>query len=106
MVFPSPAPNFLSAPILNRSLPPVSSVCWENALPQLSPEPIIAGLISDRQGGSMASLPSPVLPACWAEILENVQKALAQAESEAARSAQALDSALESAPRDDGGWQG
>jgi hypothetical protein len=45
----------------------------------------------------MSSISSGVLPACWAEILDNVEKALDQAEAEALRSAQALEAALASA---------
>jgi len=37
---------------------------------------------------------SPVLPADWTAILDNVQKALVQAQEEAERSAQALDAPL------------
>ena len=42
----------------------------------------------------MTAVSSRVLPACWSTILDNVQKALAQAESEAARAAAAIDGAL------------
>jgi hypothetical protein len=42
----------------------------------------------------MATVSSTILPGSWTEILDNVQKALAQAESEAIRSVQALESAI------------
>jgi hypothetical protein len=42
----------------------------------------------------MAPVSSPALPASWATILENVQKAITQAQAEAVQTAQALDAAL------------
>ena len=56
----------------------------------------------------MANVSSPVRTACWATILDNVLNALAQAESEAALAATAIDAALATqatAPRHDPNWQ-
>lgn len=56
----------------------------------------------------MAPVSSPALPPSWATILENVQKAIDHAQSDAATTAQALDAALATEARglpDDRDWQ-
>ena len=56
----------------------------------------------------MAPVSSPALPASWVTILENVQRAINHAQSEAAGTAQALDAALAAEVRalpDDRDWQ-
>jgi hypothetical protein len=46
----------------------------------------------------MPPVSSPALPASWATILENVQKAITQAQAEAVQTAQTLDAALATDP--------
>jgi hypothetical protein len=52
----------------------------------------------------MNPVPSPILPARWAEILDSVQQALAQAEAEATRSAASLTTAAPALLADEA-WQ-